>query len=77
MYNPAAYNSLPSLRHAAKLLDERAKKHLFEDIRQLFLDNNIHDKYGVSLLHKHSQSTKQNVLSIVAIPQQLGKLATK
>jgi len=53
MYVPAAYDSLPSLHHAAKLLDENAKKHLFEDIRQLFLDNNVYDKYGVSLLHKH------------------------
>jgi hypothetical protein len=53
MYNPTAYSSLPSLRRASELLDESARQHLFGDIRQFFLDNNVHEKYGISLLHKH------------------------
>lgn len=77
MYVPTAYDSLPSLHYAAKLLDENAKKHLSKDIRQLFLDNNVYDKYGVSCYTNISRSTKQNVLLTVAIPRQLGQLATK
>lgn len=38
MYDPKAYNSLPSLRQAAEGLDEDARKHLFSEIRQAFLD---------------------------------------
>jgi hypothetical protein len=53
MYVLTTYDSLLSLHHAAKLLDEIAKKHLFKDIWQLFLNNNVYNKYGVSLLHKH------------------------
>ncbi|EED23196.1 hypothetical protein TSTA_066430 [Talaromyces stipitatus ATCC 10500] len=53
MYDPRAYNSLPSLRQAAERLDGHATKHLFGEIRQVFLDNNAHEKYGISVLHKH------------------------
>lgn len=53
MYVLAAYNLLLLLYYAAKLLDKNAKKHLFKDIQQLFLNNNVYNKYSVSLLHKH------------------------
>ncbi|KUL81524.1 hypothetical protein ZTR_10336 [Talaromyces verruculosus] len=53
MYDPKAYNSLPSLRQAAERLDEDVRKYLFGEIRQMFLDNNVYEKYGISLLHKH------------------------
>jgi hypothetical protein len=53
VYDSAAYNSLPSLRTAANLVDENALYHLRGPIRQLFLDHKIHERFGVALLHKH------------------------
>ncbi len=53
MYLPDAYNTLQSLSNADSLNDEEAKKCLRGDIRQLFIDNDVHKLYGVTLLHKH------------------------
>jgi hypothetical protein len=53
MYNSQAYNSLPSLFQAASMMDVKTREHLVKDIRQLFLDKNVYNKYGISLLHKH------------------------
>lgn len=53
-YRPEAYDTLPSLFEAAAAFQAKgARKHLETDIRQLFLDFNVHQRYGVSLLHKH------------------------
>jgi hypothetical protein len=54
VYTPSTYDALPSLLHAASEYERRnASTILNESIRPLFLDSNLYEKYGVSLLHKH------------------------
>jgi hypothetical protein len=53
MYNPDAYNLLPSLRTAAARVDERVRTLLNGSVRQYFLEHAAHEEYGVALLHKH------------------------
>ncbi|CBX98883.1 hypothetical protein LEMA_P081220.1 [Plenodomus lingam JN3] len=53
MYDSAAYNSLPSLRSAASLVDDTVRAHLTGPVRKLFLECNAHEQYGIVLLHKH------------------------
>ncbi|KAF1351771.1 hypothetical protein EJ07DRAFT_136915 [Lizonia empirigonia] len=53
MYNPNAYDSLPSLRTAAARVDERVHNLLNGPIRQYFLEHAAHEEYGIALLHKH------------------------
>ncbi|KAF2844162.1 hypothetical protein T440DRAFT_494225 [Plenodomus tracheiphilus IPT5] len=47
MYDSAAYNSLPSLRSAACLVDDTVRAHLTVPVRKLFLDYNAHEQYGI------------------------------
>lgn len=53
MYCLDAYNSLPSLRSAASLVNETVRAHLTGPVRKYFLDHAAHKQYGVVLLHKH------------------------
>lgn len=49
-----AYNSLPSLREAgAKFQEAHAETQVLGAIRRLFIDYDVHEKYGLALLHKH------------------------
>ncbi|KAL1867181.1 hypothetical protein Plec18167_008722 [Paecilomyces lecythidis] len=60
---PEAYDSLPSLRGAANLFNNKhAEEYLLGPIRQLFLDFDVHDHFGISLLHKHFQIEKNERL---------------
>ncbi|CAG9947018.1 unnamed protein product [Clonostachys rosea f. rosea IK726] len=53
-YRPEAYNSLPTLSVAGTAYETQdAEKLLFGPMRQLFLDHNVQDTYGVVLLHNH------------------------
>jgi len=53
MYDTAAYNSLPSLRSAASLVDDTIRARLTGPVRQFFLDHTAYKQYGIALLHKH------------------------
>ncbi len=50
---------------------------LVGSIRQLFLDHNAHETYGVSLLHKHFPITSTEASSIITFHSLLGKLVLK
>lgn len=53
-YAPAAYDSLPSLRKARELFNQsNASQQLHGPIRQLFLNHDVHDIFGMALLHRH------------------------
>ncbi|RXW16080.1 hypothetical protein EST38_g9774 [Candolleomyces aberdarensis] len=54
VYTPSTYDTLPSLHHAASEYERRNVSHILDtSIRPLFLDSNLYEKYGISLLHKH------------------------
>ena len=75
VYDPAAYNTLPSLRKAHSLMTEDAMAKLQGPIRQLFLDHKVQDHYGVCLLHNHFQiSNGQRLVEHgpVSLPWDLG-----
>ncbi|ELR08215.1 hypothetical protein VC83_08023 [Pseudogymnoascus destructans] len=55
VYDPAAYNTLPSLGKAHSLMTEDVMAKLQGPIRQLFLDHEVQDHYGVCLLDNHFQ----------------------
>ncbi|KAJ5456057.1 uncharacterized protein N7458_004321 [Penicillium daleae] len=57
---------MPSLREAAVQFNEKqARKSLLGPIRQLFLDTGMHERYGVSLLHKHfPMETNQRLVDL-------------
>lgn len=49
----AAFNSLPSLSQASKAAHGRGMEALEGRIREFILDNQMQDKYGIALLHRH------------------------
>jgi hypothetical protein len=54
LYSAAAFNSLPSLETAAQQFKvQEARQHLDGPIRQVFLDFDVQNKYGLALLHNH------------------------
>lgn len=55
VYDPTAYNTLPSLRKAHNLMTEDAIAKLRGPIRQLFIDRGMQNHYGICLLHNHFQ----------------------
>ena len=52
MYDPEAYNSLPSLRDAAKFVNKEVRATLMGTIRELFINNAANKTHGIALLHK-------------------------
>lgn len=53
MYDPKAYDSLPSLAVAAKFANKAAMRNLFGPVRDLFLEEKVQEIFGICLLHRH------------------------
>jgi len=57
VYNPAAYNTLPSLQRAHSLITKDAMAKLQGRVWQVFLNHRMQDHHGVCLLHNHFQKS--------------------
>ena len=75
VYDPAAYDTLPSLRQAHSLMTKDAVTKLQGPIRKVFLDHKVQSHYGICLLHNHFQITNSQRLvehGLVSLPWDLG-----
>jgi hypothetical protein len=53
-FSPAIYNSLPCVEDADKRVNQNDALPVFlDEANQIFHTHNMHDRYGVALLHKH------------------------
>lgn len=75
LYDPAAYDSLPSLREAHCQMTEDTMAKLHGPIRDVFLRNKVHDRYGICLNHSHFPMASDRRLvehGPVSIPMEMG-----
>jgi hypothetical protein len=61
-YNPSTYSGLLNIREAKANFESIKAKSFLQQLANIFIDSNLHETYGLTMMHNHFPMSSDEVL---------------